>query len=74
MCIRDSYSTPPMRGLLLKQKNSHCYTPKRIGEDIVPTTPRLLLNTSWVNYPPSSATKAAPERDYWTSLFKIPTP
>ena len=34
----------------------------------------LILNASWVNYPPSPATMAAPERDYWTSLCEIPTP
>ena len=63
-----------MRGFISKSRKTLIANPKRIGEDMAPITPLLFLNTSWVNYPPSSATMAAPERDYWTSLYEIPTP
>ena len=48
-------------------------TPKRTGEELVPTTP-FCSYTAWVNDPPGSATMDPSERDHWTSLYEIPTP
>ena len=74
MCIRDSYNTLSMRILLCKTEEiSLIKTPKRTGEELVPTTP-FSSYTSWVHDTPGSATMDASERDHWTSLQEIPTP
>ena len=69
MCIRDSNESSSA-----ETEEISLLKPLRGPVRIWCQQPPISSYTSWVNYPPGSETMAAPERDYWTSLFEIPTP